>query len=76
MPWVVTETSVFQRQSVWEWSNGKKLKALGMEDNVRKPRRTRGTVTYRTRNYFALGVLVVGAIYGLIFQYVKFNLCD
>jgi hypothetical protein len=45
-----------------------------MADKVPKPRRTRGTVTYRSRNYFALGVLVIGGIYGLIFQYVNFSL--
>jgi hypothetical protein len=38
-----------------------------MADNAVKPRRTRGTVTYKGRNYFAVGVLAVGAIYGLIF---------
>lgn len=43
-----------------------------MAESMRKPRRTRGTVAYNARRYFGLGVLIVGAACGLIFQYENF----
>jgi hypothetical protein len=44
-----------------------------MAEEVPKPRRTKGTVAYRSRNHFALGVLAVGVLSGVIFQYVNFS---
>ncbi|PSN50269.1 hypothetical protein C0J52_02367 [Blattella germanica] len=37
-----------------------------MAANVPKPRRTRGTVAFRTSNYFALGVIGVGVLCGVL----------
>jgi hypothetical protein len=41
-----------------------------------KPRRTKGTYSYRFRNYFAAGVIGVGVLFGAVYMWVDFWIQD